>query len=231
MPGDFDNKLNTSDMHQRALQNFEEGSIIVLHDSLLPKYRGFAPLVNQLINGENEIGVTALFASEEYDRGPIIDQRSSPVTYPIKIGEAIDKVSVLYADLVERIFDKVGSSITLPEKIQDESQATYSLWRDGQDYRVDWALDDESILRHINAVGFPYLGALTEMDGIPIRIISAEIQPDVVVEIRHPGKVIFMRGDRPVVVCGSGLIRVTEAFYDENGATIFPLKKFRIRFS
>ena len=57
--------------------------LIVFHDSLLPTYRGFAPLVNMLINGEEKIGVTALFASQEYDAGEIIDQQSIRITYPI----------------------------------------------------------------------------------------------------------------------------------------------------
>ena len=49
----------------------------------MPKYRGFAPLVNSLVNGEKIIGVTALFASEEYDNGDIIMQSSVDITYPI----------------------------------------------------------------------------------------------------------------------------------------------------
>jgi methionyl-tRNA formyltransferase len=54
-----------------------------MHDSLLPKYRGFAPLPNALINGEREVGVTALFASEEYDMGDIVCQRRLAVEYPM----------------------------------------------------------------------------------------------------------------------------------------------------
>ena len=63
--------------------------MIIFHDSLLPKYRGFSPLVNMLINGEKKIGVTAVFGDVEYDRGAIIAQQSIEITYPIKISEAI----------------------------------------------------------------------------------------------------------------------------------------------
>ena len=75
-------------------------TLIILHDSLLPKYRGFAPLVNMLINHEPSIGVTALFANEEFDRGDIICQKSDSVVYPIRIDEAIEKVSKLYVEIV-----------------------------------------------------------------------------------------------------------------------------------
>ncbi|MEM7101932.1 MAG: formyltransferase family protein [Bacteroidota bacterium] len=208
-----------------------DSKLIVLHDSLLPKYRGFAPLVNQLINGEKEIGVTALYASEEYDRGPVIGQKSTTVNYPLKINEAIDKVSILYADLVATIFESIKTGHPLQENIQDESQASYSLWRDQEDYRIAWTQDAETILRHINAVGFPYLGASAIMGKTMIRITDAEVYPDVKVEIRQPGKVIFMKDERPVIVCGNGLIRIINANFEADGTSIFPLKKFRIRFS
>ncbi len=61
----------------RWLLNLGTTQLIVIHDSLLPKYRGFSPLVNQLINGETKIGATALFASEKYDEGNIIIQKKT----------------------------------------------------------------------------------------------------------------------------------------------------------
>ena len=78
-------------------------NLIIIHDSVLPKYRGFAPLVNMLINGENEIGATALFASEEYDKGEIIAQEKITIQYPITIAEAINVVGNLYVNLVNQI--------------------------------------------------------------------------------------------------------------------------------
>jgi methionyl-tRNA formyltransferase len=83
--------------------------LIVLHDSLLPKYRGFAPLVNQLINKENILGVTALFAAADYDQGDIIDQRKLTVTYPYKIKDAIADISALYEELVLDLVTKIST--------------------------------------------------------------------------------------------------------------------------
>jgi methionyl-tRNA formyltransferase len=87
----------------RWMVKVQDFKLIVLHDSLLPKYRGFAPLVNALINGDDVLGVTALFASEEYDRGAIILQKTTPIQYPITINEAILKVSTLYSEIVLEI--------------------------------------------------------------------------------------------------------------------------------
>ncbi|MBZ5676517.1 MAG: hypothetical protein LAP61_19955 [Acidobacteriia bacterium] len=66
--------------------------LIVLHDSL-PKYRGFTPLPTALINGEPFVGVTALFAGREYDRGDILGQRKLPISYPVKIQSVISSLS------------------------------------------------------------------------------------------------------------------------------------------
>lgn len=83
--------------------------LVVLHDSLLPKYRGFAPLVNCLVNGETTIGVTALFATAEYDKGDIIAQRSAEITYPIKISMAINIISACYNELLGEVGKKILS--------------------------------------------------------------------------------------------------------------------------
>ncbi len=81
--------------------------LIIFHDSLLPRYRGFAPLVNALINGEKSVGVTALYAADTYDTGDIIAQESIDVKYPMLIRDAIDRIAPLYSVLACRIIEKV----------------------------------------------------------------------------------------------------------------------------
>lgn len=193
--------------------------VIVLHDSLLPRYRGFAPLVNSLINGETKIGVTALFASEKgYDAGAIISQRSIDIIPPLAIDTAIKLVGKLYSEQLVSIV----SSDELRSMPQDESQATYSPWRDENDYWIDWAQSAEKTHRTILALGYPYKGAKTHLNGNVVTLGSAEVVQDVVVEDRasHVGKVLFTQCDLPVVICGTGLLRVNCA-----------VDKFRSRFS
>jgi methionyl-tRNA formyltransferase len=208
----------------------ENTELIVLHDSLLPKYRGFAPLVNQLINGEKTIGLTAIKASDQYDRGPIIMQQSVSIEYPLKIKDAIEIISNLYSSITAAIFRAAANGSRLIFTPQDESQASYSLWRDEDDYRVDWTQDSSDIVRFIDAVGYPYLGASTYVEEKKIRIYDAEVYPDVHIVNRDSGKIIFLDNDRPVVVCGTGLIKILDARFDDTGVSIFPLNKFRLRF-
>ena len=77
--------------------------------------------------------------------------------------------------------------------IQDEKEATYSIWRDEDDYKIDWSKSSDEIKRLIDAIGYPYSGAITSNSkGERIRILDAEIIDDVFCEVRHPGKVIFI---------------------------------------
>lgn len=210
----------------------DDDNLIVLHDSLLPKYRGFAPLVNMLINGENMIGVTALFAASEYDKGDVIEQRSILIEYPIKISSAIDIVSTLYSELVLSISHKIILLGYVTGKAQIEEHATYSLWRDESDYIVDWSKSASDIKRFVDAVSTPYSGASTFSQKDKIRILHVEEVEDVSVENRNEniGKCIFMKNNKPVIICGIGLLLLENAYWDVSKKPIFSDISFRTRF-
>lgn len=203
--------------------------LIVLHDSILPKYRGFAPLVNMLIKKEREIGVTAIFASDEYDQGNIIDQKRIKINYPIRINEAIESVIPLYENLVNSISKNILNDEIIISFPQKEENATYSLWRDEKDYFIDWDNDSEKIRRTVDALSYPYDGAKTFLNDEIITIDKVEELPDKNIENRIVGKVIFLIQGKPVVVCKKGLLKIEEA-KTINGKSIFPFKKFRSRF-
>ncbi|TBN03606.1 methionyl-tRNA formyltransferase [Hyunsoonleella flava] len=204
--------------------------LIVLHDSILPKYRGFAPLVNALKNGEQYIGVTALFASEAYDTGDIICNEKIEVQYPITIADAISKISTLYQRIVLDIFKEIKENSSLEATAQDESKASYSLWLDEQDYKIDWKKEASYIERFVNATGYPYKGAQTTLKNESITVKKVKEIQDVEIENRDVGKTIFLKEGKPVVVCEKGLLLIEEASYNSTNKSIFPLKVFRNRF-
>lgn len=208
----------------------QQDNLIVFHDSILPKYRGFNPLVSALINGEKSVGVTALYAEEEYDKGEIIAQELMSIEYPIKIQLAIQKISELYKKMAIQLFDLIASEDEIISYKQCESEASYSLWRDERDYHIDWNSSAERISRFIDAVGFPYKGALSNVDDELIRIIKVSIEPDVSIENRMPGKTIFLRNGLPTIVCGKDLITIQEAYYNKDNKPYLPQKKMRVRY-
>jgi len=203
-------------------------NLIVLHDSLLPRYRGFAPLVSALVNGDTQVGVTALLATAEFDQGDVIAQEAMPVEYPARIGDVIERISRLYASLAIDIAAQLTTERSLTVTPQDHARATYSLWRDDDDYAVNWSDSAERIQRFIHAVGFPYKGASTSINGERLRIWDAETTSDLTIENRAPGKVLFVSDGFPTVVCGSGLLRITR-MTDQKGESVLPLKRARLR--
>jgi methionyl-tRNA formyltransferase len=201
--------------------------LIVFHDSLLPKLRGFNPLVTALIEGYSEIGVTALLAGAEFDKGPVLGQSKARISYPVKINEAIDIVSALYAGLLNEVIDSIQRD-NLQSTDQDETEATYSLWRNDEDYLIDWSQDASRICRFVDAVGFPYLGAFTNYDGQPIRIVEAAEIDDLIIVNRTPGKILKIDNNQPLVVCGSGLVRIKNATYGDGDKSVV-FNKLRVK--
>ena len=113
---------------------------------------------------------------------------------------------------------------------QDESEATYSLWLDESDYQIDWNWDSSHIRRFIDATGYPYKGAFTYISGSKVRVFTAEEEDDVEIENRIPGKVIFCRNGEPTIVCGTGLLKLKNAVFEDTMEDVLPLHKFRTRF-
>ena len=195
-----------------------DADIIVFHDSLLPRYRGFAPTATALIKGDTEIGVTAISPCEAVDEGPVLGQKSTTISYPIKIKEALSLQAKLMGELAIELIGQWRKGI-LTCAPQRPDRATFSIWRDEHDYEIDWSMSAAEIQRLVDAVGYPYLGARTTVGGMTIiRVHDVSVIGDVVFEIRNVGKVWQLDEGRPIVVCGSGLLRIDHCT-TENGST------------
>lgn len=176
---------------------------IVLHDSGLPKKIGWSPLVTALINGETTLETTAFKMSEEVDMGDRVSYSKRDIEYPMKIKDAMLIVSDMYEEMLNDILMKEepqGTEMNL-------KGISYSLWRDEEDYKIDWNQDADSIKRHIDASGFPYAGAKAIWEGQQIRILDAEVYGYNKIELpaKSIGKIMkFTLDGDPVVVCGKG---------------------------
>lgn len=194
-------------------------NLIVFHDSILPKLRGFSPLITALENGHKSIGATVFQAKKEYDTGDILYQTSQEIEYPIKINTAIQLILEDYKKLCKQLlFDLENGSIPIP-KAQVEKDATYSLWRDESDYLINWNCSAKQIQNFINAVGYPFKGAETNYGNQTIRVLDASVLPDLTIINRKVGKTLKIDNGCPFVVTSNGILKINKAC-DQNGQAI-----------
>lgn len=208
------------------LLDVDLNKLILIHDSLLPEYKGWAPTVNYLINGYNYVGATAIEPTSKMDTGPIYKQIIKPIEYPIKIKEALSIVSSIYVELITEI---INGNYTMTE--MNNSVESFCLWRDSEDYYIDWSQDAETIERFVNAVGDPYAGARFRYEGADFIVIEAEAKPDLktIKPKNHLGKVLMYEDGHPIVVCGDGCIKLTKIKSVECGE-VMTFDKVKMRF-
>ncbi|MGW0841595.1 methionyl-tRNA formyltransferase [Streptomyces sp. NPDC002787] len=171
-----------------------------IHDSLLPQYAGFSPLIWALINGEKEVGVTAHRMDAELDMGDVLLQRSVPVgphdTATDLFHRTVDLIGPLVTDSLELIAS--GKAVWTA---QDRSRSSFFHKRSLEDSRIDWTWPAEDLERFVRAQSDPYPNAFTHHRGERLRIISATVS-----EGRYggtPGRIFIREGDGVVIVAGA----------------------------
>lgn len=192
---------------------------VVFHDSLLPAYRGFAPTVTALIQGEARIGATAFAMDERTDAGDVYAQSEVRISYPITIRQAYEKLATAYGECAKAVIDRYKRN-DLNGTPQDESAATYSIWRDAQDLTIDWTAPADRVARFVDAVGSPFSGARATYRGREIVVRKIAPAGEVRFVERHPGKIWSIDDNQPRVVCGSGTVRLLEAHYADTGEAV-----------
>jgi methionyl-tRNA formyltransferase len=202
--------------------------VVAAHDSLLPRYRGFAPLPTALINGDDEVGVTIFLAENAVDAGAVVFQAPLPVNPDDRIRDLIERTTPLYVQGMVQVVAALVESC-LEGNPQDDSAASYSIWRDDADYFVDWNETADRIERTIRALGPPYAGARAHIGDRVVVIDAAVEEDDLDFEVRQPGKVWRLsEAGEPVVVCGAGMLRLTRVL--EDGEDLIPMRRLRMRF-
>ncbi len=150
---------------------------INLHGSLLPQYRGAAPINWAIINGEEETGVTTFFLQHEIDTGRVIQRTTIPIDQDESAGDLHDKMMVIGSKTllktVQSIQDGMDEAIEQSEmSSEDQLNAAPKIFKD--DCRVDWNQDNETIHNFIRGLS-PYPGSWTKLNDIVFKIFKGEL--------------------------------------------------------
>ena len=167
-----------------------------VHASLLPKYRGGAPIHYAIINGDKEAGVTIMEIVKGMDAGDMIAKDATSITDEDNVGTMFDKLAILGRDLLLRTLpDYIAGNIT-PEP-QDSSQATFSPNITPEEERIDWHRPARDVFNHIRGLN-PWPVAHTLLDGKRFKIYEASIAQGQ----GKPGEIIE-KGKKSLVVATS----------------------------
>jgi methionyl-tRNA formyltransferase len=185
-----------------SLLSAAPGGAINLHASLLPHYRGAAPVAWTILRGETETGVTTMQMDEGMDSGPILLQATTSILPTDTTSTLGQRLAVLGAGLLKETLDRVEKGEVLPRP-QDSSQATFAPKLKKQDGWIHWDKDAFYVARQIRAFD-PWPGSFTRMGGNTLKLWIAH--PASELTQQPAGTVIRVAREAFWVACGEGTV-------------------------
>jgi methionyl-tRNA formyltransferase len=179
-----------------------------LHGSLLPKYRGRAPVNWVLVNGETETGVTLHFMNVKPDAGDIVGQAAVPIAFEDTALTLFGKMEEAASRLLGELLPRIARG-DIPRRPNDIARGSYFGGRRPEDGRIDWSRPAAEIYNLVRAVTRPYPGAFTALEGDPLTVWWAVPLPPAAGTVPPPGT-IRLTGGRAAVETGEGRLRLEE---------------------
>jgi methionyl-tRNA formyltransferase len=192
----------------QAILDIPKFGCVNVHTSLLPKYRGAAPIQWAILDGEPETGVTIMRMAAGLDTGDILSQRTTPIRPDDDAAALHDRLAEIGAQLLtETLLDYVAGKIT--PQAQDEAKATYARKITKEDGLIDWKAPARVLHNRIRAFT-PWPGAFTYPPGAAKRLLKIWKAIPESGRAGNPGEVLSADAGGIVVACGDGALRVLE---------------------
>lgn len=181
--------------------------VINVHASLLPGYRGSAPINWMLLNGETQAGVSIMRTDIGIDTGDVLSRRATPIGEMETAGELTARLAALGAELLAETLPQYLAGEIVPEK-QDEAAASYYPMLKKEMGEIDWTRSAVEIANQARGLN-PWPGAFTELNGSPLKLHLARPLDDD--SDAAPGSVIASGAKVGLIVkCGAGAVEVLE---------------------
>ncbi|MBY6117981.1 methionyl-tRNA formyltransferase [Mameliella alba] len=178
-----------------------------IHASLLPRWRGAAPIHRAIMAGDPETGVCIMQMEAGLDTGPVLLREATRIGATETTGELHDRLSRMGAQLITQALDRIDDLVPEP---QPEEGVTYAAKIDKAEAAVDWTRPAEEISRQVRGLA-PFPGAWTTHGGDRIKLLGAE-------PAEGQGAPGTLLDDRFTVACGTGALRITRAQRAGKGA-------------
>lgn len=158
---------------RRDVLHFPKYGCVNAHGSLLPKYRGAAPVQRAVLDGESCAGVTAMKMDEGLDTGDMLMMKSVEIGPDETAGELFDRLSVLAADVIEETLDDIEHLLLTAEK-QDDALSTYAKMLSKTDCPVDWNCSAQEVHNHIRGLN-PWPVATATLNGEIYKLFRSQM--------------------------------------------------------
>lgn len=185
----------------RSVIDIAPRGTVNVHASLLPRYRGAAPVQWAIARGERETGVTTMLIDAGVDTGPILLARATPIGAEETASELEERLARLGGELLVETLAGLEAGTVRPVP-QDHAQATLAPLLKKEDGRVDWTQPAQTIARRVRAFQ-PWPGSTTHLGGRALKLWRARVHEGAAVEAA-PGTVTAADRDGIVVACGQG---------------------------
>jgi len=181
--------------------NIVKFGFINIHASLLPKWRGAAPIQRAIMNGDKKIGISIMKIEEKLDSGPVLISRELELDQNATYGEIEKKFSVIGANLlIENLKNIVDGNSKFVDQVH--SEATYAKKIDKSETKINWNLGASKVLAHIHGLS-PNPGAWFEYKNERFKVLRAKISS-------KKGKSSFVLDENLIVGCKSDSIQILE---------------------
>jgi methionyl-tRNA formyltransferase len=179
-----------------------------IHASLLPRWRGAAPIQRAIEAGDRESGVTIMQMDAGLDTGPIVDAVRVPIGPRETAGSLEAALAGVGADAIVRTLGRLARDARLDTTPQPDAGVAYAAKIDRAEAPIDWRADALAIDRKVRALD-PTPGATASIGGVPLKLWRVEPSAASAAGAR-PGTVLAAGRDGIVVACGSGLVRIVD---------------------
>ncbi len=184
----------------KAILDAPKHGCLNIHASLLPRWRGAAPIQRAIMAGDTETGVGIMQMAEGLDTGDVLSEARTAIHADTTAGSLHDELADLGADLLLETLPVIGTSDANP-KTQPEEGVTYAKKIDKAEAKVDWQRTAEELSCHIRGLS-PFPGAYFEKDGTRVKLLNVEI-------IEGSGAAGTLIDDQLTVACGEGALKLT----------------------
>ena len=172
-----------------SILNIPSKGAVNLHASLLPKYRGAAPVNHAILNGDAEIGLSTFLIQKKVDTGDLLFQHSMQIDNAITTGEALSKLSLIGAELIIKTLTALDENNIKPFK-QDSEKATYAPKIGVEDCKINWLKTADSIHNQIRAFS-PKPGAFTFYNDKRVKLFGSKVLRNTRTTSLIPGQIEY----------------------------------------